>query len=310
MSSIEIGKIEAGHKEEEDIGCIWCLGHGFLGEIGVRHEIYNATEKEIKYINITYVAINRVKDVICRKEIAFVGPLEAYTLARLTHEDLWYEETIVDIAIEKAEIDYMDGTSESIEGNSIKFIDDENSTYNLMKAREKTKKETERKSRGVVVHGGETDDKKFKTYKTGNITFYLDGGTALVGWESTASIKVIELPDAVEHIRPSVEESLENIGIMLPRRMTCISYWHPTRADLYITNGVKRVVIPKETEQFNAKSGMLGSIREIEFEDPCGWGVSKRIINDPKKMYEYIVRKGEVQLHKSFIKKIIYKLGL
>ena len=141
MSSIEIGKIEAGHKEEEDIGCIWCLGHGFLGEIGVRHEIYNATEKEIKYINITYVAINRVKDVICRKEIAFVGPLEAYTLARLTHEDLWYEETIVDIAIEKAEIDYMDGTSESIEGNSIKFIDDENSTYNLMKAREKTKKQ-------------------------------------------------------------------------------------------------------------------------------------------------------------------------
>ena len=36
---------------------------------------------------------------------------------------------------------------------NIKFIDDENSTYNLMKAREKTKKETERK---------ETEKKSFK----------------------------------------------------------------------------------------------------------------------------------------------------
>ena len=98
---------------------------------------------------------------------------------------------------------------------------------------------------------------------------------------------------------------------MFPRNMKSIGYWRRDRVDLNLDiKDVQKIVIPKETEAFWAKPELMGSIREVEFEDPCGWGVSKRIINDPKKMYEYIVKKGEVQLHKSFINKIKYKLGL
>ena len=61
----------------------------------------------------------------------------------------------------------------------------------------------------------------------------------------------------------------------------------------FSNSGVNRIVIPKEAKKIavNSDPDLLGSVSEIEFEDPTGWGVKNSIISDPKKMCAY-VKKG------------------
>ena len=308
MSSIEISKIETGHKEDYTWECTPTM----FGSYGVTHEIFNATNKTIKYATFTYEPINHFGDAVgVSKDALYTGPLHSNEMGFIETDCFWRWETgdVFGIRLVKVIVEYIeDGSKEEIEGKNVIFIEDEKSSYQQMEGQKEKIKEMERESRHVVVYGGETNAKKYKTYKKGSVTFYIEGGSHLAGWESTEMIDCLELPASISYVP---DDCLKHIdSVMLPRRMECISYWRPDRLDLFITNSVKKIVIPKETVRFNAKLSMLGSIGEIEFEDPCGWGVSQKIITDPKKMYEYIVEKGEVQLHKSFLKKILYKLGL
>ena len=122
----------------------------------------------------------------------------------------------------------------------------------------------------------------------------------------------MELPSKVCDIDEICLKNTSIKSVMFPRTMKSISYLILGRTDLNLgITKVDRIVIPKETVGFSACCRLLGSIEEIEFEDPCGWGVSEKIITDPKKMYEYILDKESVTLHKSnsIIRKILYKLG-
>lgn len=168
----------------------------------------------------------------------------------------------------------------------------------------------EKRDKGISFFAGKTNDKSLKKVASGNVVFYLDkynycgDDTAwkIVGIESSAAIECLEIPSG--NIRFIESSCIENVKrLILPRDMKKILFFSPTRGDLqiasFVRSGVVQIVIPKEAETFSVRdSHALGTIREIKFEDPAGWGLSMDIIGHPKNMYDYIFRKGVCELKK------------
>ena len=167
----------------------------------------------------------------------------------------------------------------------------------------------EKRDKGISFFAGKTNDKSLKKVASGNVVFYLDkynycgDDTAwkIVGIESSAAIECLEIPSG--NIRFIESSCIENVKrLILPRDMKNIMFSSPTRIDLQFANfynsGVVEIVVPKEAESFSVRDiHALGTIREIEFEDPAGWGLSMDIIGRPKNMYDYF-RKGVCELKK------------
>lgn len=274
---------------------------------------------------------------------------ETYVYRGLKSEEkerIWVAPTAQKLNIKQVFVLYSDGTEEIINGKDVSFMGAKDSGFDKMReelAKEKELKkqkqelkkqkqelekqekekqeENSRKSRGIVAYAGKIDGKDYqgescKIETIGDVVFYIEKsnyGFHLIGWESKKAITHLELPSRVRGIK---EECLKNTSIKsvtFPRTMKSISYNISGRTDLNLgINRVEKIVIPKETVEFSARYCLLGSIEEIEFEDPCGWGVSKKIITDPKKMYEYFLESEYgVTLKKSnsIIRKILYKLG-
>lgn len=326
----------------------WIDGCGPSGEVGIKiYGVYNVSSKEIKEVEFTWIPVDSSGDVVGKEIKCKTKKIGSYDKDETDDETdlnvwerLWNAPTAQDVKIITVRVTYYDGTEEIIAGEDVKYTYDEDSEWKKRLNAEKKAKEAEKKAkeqaekdkklkevnsrndRGIVAYAGRVDGKDDKgndcrVETVGDVTFYFKvdeyyGFLYLVGWESTKALTHLNLP--LLKINRVTKECLKNTcikSIMFPRNMKSVGYWRRTRVDQNLDiNDVQKIVIPKETEEFFAKPELMGFIREVEFEDPCGWGVTQKIITDPKKMYEYIVEKGEVQLHKSFLKKILYKLGL
>lgn len=328
----------------------WIDGCGPSGEVGIQiYGVYNVSSKEIKEVEFTWIPVDSSGDVVGKEIKCKTKKISSYDKDETDDETdnetdlnvwerLWNAPTAQEVKIITVGVTYSDGTEEFIAGEDIKFTYDEDSEYRKRLKAEEEKKEAEkkikeqaeinkkleeensRKSRGIVAYAGKVDGKDYagencKIETIGDVVFYLkkaNYGLDLIGWESKKAITHLELPLKVCDVNKECLKNTSIKSVMFPRTMKSINYKIRGRTDtnLGITE-VEKIVIPKETEYFSAEYRLLGSIEEIEFEDPCGWGVSQKIITDPKKMYEYILNNESVSLHKSnsIIRKILYKLG-
>lgn len=74
-------------------------------------ELFNPTQKTIKYIWITTRPINPVGDLaVASKTVQAVGPIKPLNTASFEFEDIYYSKVIDKIIVSKLKIQYMDGT--------------------------------------------------------------------------------------------------------------------------------------------------------------------------------------------------------
>ena len=141
MSTIEVGYLWVGHSEIKvlDSGSTyesWSSGPSSVDGVGVKHNVYNASDKAIKYLTFTYEAYNRVGDVVgCEingKSEAYcelTGPVKPQEEFEVKWDALWYNPTVSKVVLKKIVIQYMDNSEEIIEGDQILNMSDENSEY-------------------------------------------------------------------------------------------------------------------------------------------------------------------------------------
>lgn len=142
MSSLEIGKLELGtiktrFLENGSPYEGWNYGKcNSAGGIGVKHKLYNASEKSMKYITFVYIPYNQVGDAVASTtsgEIEASGKLTGPFNPNQVHEArwgiLWYNPTIVRVELKAVFIQYMDGSEETITGKDIVRMDSKNSIY-------------------------------------------------------------------------------------------------------------------------------------------------------------------------------------
>ena len=167
----------------------------------------------------------------------------------------------------------------------------------------------EKRDNGIAFLCGKTNDKSLKKVVSGNVVFYLDNynycgdhtAWEIVGIESADNIECLEIPNGnIRHIDSSCIENIKRL--ILPRDMKDIII-NTMRMDLqfadFDNSGVVQIVVPKEAETFYVRDVYdLGTIREIKFEDPAGWGLSMDTIGHPECMYYHIFGKGGCELKK------------
>lgn len=114
----------AGH---EETGTGFVSGPNSAGGVSVSFAIKNLSEKSIKYYVLYFVPINAVGDkVSCsitgkvENGVRGTGPIAQNQgqYSRL-FENAWYNHSIKSVKLTKAEIQYMDGTTETIDGSQI-----------------------------------------------------------------------------------------------------------------------------------------------------------------------------------------------
>ena len=140
-SSLEVGKLWPGTTKLKfsQSGSYegWSYGEpNAANGIGVMHEIYNASERSMKYITVTYIAFNRVGDIVsckttgrCEANGRLTGPVEPDEKTNLQWDVLWYNPTVDTVQIKEIVIEYMDGDTETIAASDIVYMEDENSVY-------------------------------------------------------------------------------------------------------------------------------------------------------------------------------------
>ena len=100
-----------------------------VGGVSVRAAVKNVGTKTIKYYYLFVLPYNAVNDVVycpvtkeSRRILKGTGPLSPDSTDVGTWEDMWYNPTIQRVEVEKVQIEYMDGTSETIPGSEITNI--------------------------------------------------------------------------------------------------------------------------------------------------------------------------------------------
>ena len=106
----------------------WQSGPNSAGGVSVRICYKNDTEKTIKYATFTVVPYNAVKDrVSCsisrksEKYLSITGPIAPNAQNRPYWENCWYNNTISTVVLTKIEIEYMDGSKETLKGSDIRY---------------------------------------------------------------------------------------------------------------------------------------------------------------------------------------------
>lgn len=122
-----------------------------VGGVSVSHMYFNASGKEMKYITFTYVPYNSVKDMVTctvsKKSKAsgrLTGPIEPKYYGVIEWDNLWYNPTVSHVLVDEVYIEYMDGTSETIDGKDILDTQDPNSSYANFKREMEEEKERKR----------------------------------------------------------------------------------------------------------------------------------------------------------------------
>lgn len=120
---------DVGH---EEIGSGFLPGPNSAGGVSVRIRLLkNKSEKTIKYYILYFVPYNAVGDkVACsitgkvENSVKGTGPISPNEILHgLMFENAWYNNSIKSAKITKAEIQYMDGTTETIQGSEIKNVE-------------------------------------------------------------------------------------------------------------------------------------------------------------------------------------------
>ena len=123
---IAVSNIEVGHKE------INGEFHWFptsTGRVDLRFDIQNTSSKRIKYAVFYLVPYNAVYDIvgseiggIAEKGVKVTGPLEPNQIHEAYFEMVWFNNTIRSANLTKVEIQYMDGTEETVQGSEVTSV--------------------------------------------------------------------------------------------------------------------------------------------------------------------------------------------
>lgn len=123
---ISISGLKVGHKEFKDGYEQFANGPDSVGGVGVQFSFRNEGEKTIKYVTISFIPYNQVGDAVSssiggRSEFGIIctGPITPNKKQSGRCECIWYNYSITSVRVSKAEIEYMDGTTEVIDGTNI-----------------------------------------------------------------------------------------------------------------------------------------------------------------------------------------------
>lgn len=131
-NGVEIGYLHIGKVMMDEYKSEGTYDHYTIQEVGitVSFDMYNASEKVIKYINIALIPYNTVQDAVSDTTvIKYTGPISPNDKKKIMSDCLWYNSEIREVKLEKVIIQYMDDTEETIAGNEILNIYDKNSVY-------------------------------------------------------------------------------------------------------------------------------------------------------------------------------------
>lgn len=123
---ISISGLKVGHKEFKDGYEQFANGPDSVGGVGVQFSFRNEGEKTIKYVTISFIPYNQVGDAVSssiggRSEFGIIctGHIAPNKKQSGRCECIWYNYSITSVRVSKAEIEYMDGTTEVIDGTNI-----------------------------------------------------------------------------------------------------------------------------------------------------------------------------------------------
>lgn len=126
-----VGKFSLGHMGYSYGSSVesWQFGPNSVGGVGVKFSFKNDTEKTVKYASFTFLPFNAVQDVVScntkgntRFTIRYTGPLNPGAVHRGCYcENCWYNNTITAVALVEIQVEYMDGSSETLTGTDIRF---------------------------------------------------------------------------------------------------------------------------------------------------------------------------------------------
>ncbi len=364
MSAVEFAGMTLGYWKKDIWGDeIWTEGCSPKGEVGIFvNRIYNVSDKKIRKIFFNCIPYDAAgeqvgKEVKCEcLNISSVGdgrfddPNEDGLSDDNIEEagvwaGLWCAPTAQYVRITKVHVVYADGSTEDVDGKSVKFIDDKDSLYYKLleekeaaeekseaesrkaekeqrkaeearqkaeearqKEEEETRKNGDRKARGIVAWAGTTDPNESFVEEVGHVTFYFKRGIVANAPIKMGTLIGWESTCAMDCLEAPV--GCRHIEVDCVKDITTLVY--PREEKVFINqlvnlkkSGIKKIVIPKEATYINAPL-LRGWEGVIEFEDPIGWGIKKDILNDPNKLLQYIISKIEIK--KSAFKAIMDKI--
>ena len=129
-SSIILGAAIIGHYQtrvqDGKVTKVFVNTPDSVGGVDVQIRFRNHSGKVIKYAYFTLSAINRVGDVVLSDIegqndciMQSTGPYHQGEICDSHWENVWYNNSISDMRIDKVKLEYMDGTEEEIDGNML-----------------------------------------------------------------------------------------------------------------------------------------------------------------------------------------------
>lgn len=120
---ITIKGLKCGHN---DIQWGFQSGPDSAGGVSVKGTLVNTSSNTIKYIVLRFIPYNAVNDPVqCSIKsvseygLQCTGPIPPNSSYAFFGENMWYNHSITSIRVSQVEIQYMDGTSETIPGSQI-----------------------------------------------------------------------------------------------------------------------------------------------------------------------------------------------
>lgn len=153
MSTIETGFLFPGHSEIKMLNSGstyegWDRGPNHVDGVGVKHDFFNASEKDIKYLTFVYEPYNQVGDVVTCQTSGetegigkLTGPIKSHEKYEVKWDALWYNPTITRVVIKEIHVQYMDNSEETIPGDQLLGLYDDNSEYKKQESARKSAEE-------------------------------------------------------------------------------------------------------------------------------------------------------------------------
>lgn len=123
---IQINSFKIGHEGYQNGVSGFYSGPNSAGGISVKGAIYNTGTKPIKYISVYFQPFNAVGDAVgctikkvSKYGLQITGPIGANRMKNFYGENMWYNNSITSVRVCGAEVQYIDGTEETIQGNQI-----------------------------------------------------------------------------------------------------------------------------------------------------------------------------------------------
>lgn len=120
---ITVKGLRCGH---DDIRYGFQPGPNSAGGVSIKGAFVNNSSKSIKYILIYFTPYNQVDDAVgCNIKnvseygLRCTGPVAPNQSYAFFGENMWYNHSISSVKVTRAEVQYMDGTEESIPGSDI-----------------------------------------------------------------------------------------------------------------------------------------------------------------------------------------------